>query len=306
MTLLPADAVHQPVVSVVIPTRNRSRLVARAVGSVQRQTYPQLEIIVVDDASNDDTAAVVQSLADARIRYVRHERNRGGAAARNTGIRAATGDYIAFLDDDDEWEPEKTAAQLPALAACDVVLCTGDKTPGAGRGTRKVVRLDDLRLGRFTAGGTGVLMAKAHVLRQTMFDETLPRYQDWDLFIRIALKHKVEYLDLPLVRYNDGDHFRITNSVIKMPAAELERQFSMLHKHKELFGPRLFRRHMSRALLYGVKHRADRWKHLAYVMRHYGPINAAGAVALRMKAMLQQRFEELRPAARIGSKRGAA
>lgn len=304
-TILLADTVRQPVVSVVIPTHNRSQLVARAIRSVQRQTYAKLEIIVVDDASNDDTAAVVQSIADPRIRYVRHERNRGGAAARNTGICAATGDYIAFLDDDDEWEPAKTSTQLQALATCDVVLCTGDKTPGAGRAGHEVVGLDDLRFGRFTAGGTGVLMAKAHVLRQTMFDDTLPRYQDWDLFIRIALKHKVQYLDLPLVRYNDGDHFRITNSVIKMPTAELEQQFRMLRKHKDFFGPRLFRRHMSRALLYGVKHRADRWNHLAYVMRNYGPINAVSAVGLRVKAILQQRVNDMWPVVPMGSKRGA-
>src|SRR5690606_27477811 len=95
---------EEPLVSVIIPTYQRPKLLLRALHSVQRQTYQQLEILVVDDGSQDDTASVVRRLPDRRIRYLRHERNTGlPAAARNTGIRAADGACIAFLDDDDEW-----------------------------------------------------------------------------------------------------------------------------------------------------------------------------------------------------------
>jgi GalNAc5-diNAcBac-PP-undecaprenol beta-1,3-glucosyltransferase len=293
-----------PLVSVVIPTYNRAALLRRAIQSVQRQTYTKLEIIVIDDASMDDTRGVVAGLGDARIRYIRHDLNKGGAAARNSGIRAATGAYIAFLDDDDEWEPEKTDIQLEALERYDVVLCTGSIR--VNRGPDAIVRLDDLRRGKYTAGGTGVLMAKTPVLRETMFDESLPRYQDWDLFIRIALKHPIAYVHRPLVRYNDGDHFRITTSVLKLSAPELERQFRMLRKHREFFGPRWFRRHMSRALLYGLKHRADRWRHLGYVMRRYGPINALSAVGMRVHAIVRRKLEGIDVPASLTSKRGAA
>lgn len=96
-----------PTVSVVIPTYNRAHLVGRAIQSVLNQTYQDFEIIVVDDGSTDNTEEVVKSFNDPRIRYIRHDQNRGGSAARNTGIKMARGEYIAFQDSDDEWLPEK-------------------------------------------------------------------------------------------------------------------------------------------------------------------------------------------------------
>jgi glycosyltransferase involved in cell wall biosynthesis len=107
-------------VSVVIPTYNRASLLGRAIKSVLEQTYQDFEIIVVDDASTDNTEEVVRNLRDRRIRYLRHEKNRGGSAARNTGIRAAWGQYIAFQDSDDEWLPEKLKKQMEVLAAATI------------------------------------------------------------------------------------------------------------------------------------------------------------------------------------------
>ncbi len=172
-------------------------MLARAIRSIQRQTYPYLQIIVVDDASHDNTCQIIERLGDPRIRYIRHDTNKGGSAARNTGIRAARGAFIAFLDDDDEWKPEKTEEQLRVLQHYDVVACRSAGGSPPGYASKKTVGLEDLRRqGPF--GGTGVLMAKAHVLQQTMFDESLPRCQDWDLFIRIARKHEIAYLNKPL------------------------------------------------------------------------------------------------------------
>jgi glycosyltransferase involved in cell wall biosynthesis len=101
---------RSPSVSVVMPAYNRGRFLATAVGSVMAQSRPCHEIIVVDDGSTDDTADVVRSLGP-RVRYLRQE-NAGPAAARNAGIRVATGDWVAFLDTDDRWLPEKIERQL--------------------------------------------------------------------------------------------------------------------------------------------------------------------------------------------------
>ena len=96
-----------PDVSVIIPTYDRSEFLRTAIASVLAQTLQDFEIIVVDDASADDTQEVVGNLDDGRIRYIRHEINKGVAATRNTGVLNSKGKYIAFLDDDDKWFPEK-------------------------------------------------------------------------------------------------------------------------------------------------------------------------------------------------------
>ena len=106
---------HNPQVSVVMPTYNRGHLIGRSIRSVLNQTYPGFELIIVDDGSNDGTQDVVRQFDDGRIRYIRHEDNRGAAAARNTGIRSAAGAYVAFQDSDDEWLPRKLERQMAIL-----------------------------------------------------------------------------------------------------------------------------------------------------------------------------------------------
>ena len=101
-----------PQVSVIIPTYNRAHLLSRAIKSVLNQTFQDFEIIIVDDASTDDTDKLVVSFHDSRVRYIQHEKNHGGGAVRNSAIKQAQGDYIAFLDSDDEWLPEKLEKQM--------------------------------------------------------------------------------------------------------------------------------------------------------------------------------------------------
>jgi glycosyltransferase involved in cell wall biosynthesis len=278
-----AGQVEPPLVSVVVPTRDRPELLGRALASLRRQTHSNLEIIVVDDASNEDMAAVIAAAGDRRIRYIRHETNRGGAAARNTGIRASTGQFIAFLDDDDEWEPEKTEVQLKLLGRYDAALCMysmqGKSVLTSGLGT--TVDHEELRHGFDRGGSASALMARADVVRSTMFDEELPKFQDWDLCIRIGQKYSIGCVNRALVRYNDGAHDRISNAVIHLSAIDAERRLKMLSKHREFFGSRWYRRHMCEFLLYGFTRRSDPAAHLRYVARHYGTLNV-------LKVLLQR------------------
>lgn len=103
---------ERPTVSVILPTYNRAHLLERAIQSVLDQTYPDFEIIVVDDASIDNTVNIIKGIINERIRYIRHEKNKGAAAARNTGIKLAKGKYIAFQDSDDEWLRDKLEKQI--------------------------------------------------------------------------------------------------------------------------------------------------------------------------------------------------
>jgi hypothetical protein len=107
----------QPLVSVIIPTRNRARLLRRSIASVLGQSWRNLEVIVVDDGSTDDTAAALAACADPRLHVLRREQGSSAAAARNAGIAAARGDYLAFNDDDDIWLPHKLEYQMGALLA---------------------------------------------------------------------------------------------------------------------------------------------------------------------------------------------
>ncbi|MBI3899629.1 MAG: glycosyltransferase family 2 protein [Gammaproteobacteria bacterium] len=287
-----ADSTELPLVSVVIPTRNRSALLQRAINSVLQQTYSNLEILVVDDASTDDTPAMVQSFNDARIRYLRHEKNKGGSATRNTGIRAAAGKHIAFLDDDDEWEPTKAAEQAQALVQYDAVLCKYRMNVGISRESEQhdwkpVVDVDELKQGFLRGGGTSALMVRAEVVKQTLFDETLPRCQDWDLCIRIAQKYTIGYLQKPLVRFNNGDHERISNKIGRLTAEQLEQELRMLHKHKEFFGDRWYRKHMCRFMLYGIRHRTDKVRHLRYLVRRCGVRSVLEAMTGRLLGSMQ-------------------
>src|SRR5437867_300620 len=104
-------------VSVVIPTRNRQRLLRRALGSVLAQRQVDIEVLVVDEASEDGTADFVRAIADPRVVLVRHDAPRGVAAARNAGLARARAPWVAFLDDDDVWAPTKLALQLAAAPA---------------------------------------------------------------------------------------------------------------------------------------------------------------------------------------------
>ena len=104
-----------PTVSIIIPTYNREQLLGRAIKSVLAQTYQDFELIIVDDGSTDNTERLVKSFNSEKTRYIRHRKNKGPAAARNTGIRSAKGDYIAFQDSDDEWMPEKLEKQMRAF-----------------------------------------------------------------------------------------------------------------------------------------------------------------------------------------------
>lgn len=106
-----------PRVSVIISTYDRAALLPRAVNSVLAQTFSDYELIIVDDCSSDDTQEVIAEFTDPRIRSVRHKENRGLPASRNTGVRNAKGEYIAFLDDDDEYTPERLSLQVSRFEA---------------------------------------------------------------------------------------------------------------------------------------------------------------------------------------------
>ncbi len=195
-----------PVVSVIIPTYNRSHLVQRAVKSVLAQTYDDFELIVVNDASTDKTKEVIRNFEDKRIIYICNEQNRGASAARNMGIISARGKYIALLDDDDEWLPEKLEKQIKRFQqVSDKVglIYSGAKVrKGSANTTLKTyfpkcrgnVR-DKLLIGTTICGLHTVLIKKECFEEVGLFDELLTSCQDWDMWKRIAEHFEFDFVE---------------------------------------------------------------------------------------------------------------
>jgi glycosyltransferase involved in cell wall biosynthesis len=216
-----------PLVSVVIPTYQRPTFLGRAIESVLKQTYENWELLVIDDndpaseARRETEALMRRFEEDARIRYLKHERNQGGAAARNTGIEQARGEYVAFLDDDDEWLPEKLTAQL--LVFAKVKADTAAVYTGFYRITESShnpsVQLPKHRgnlfealLKRNVVGTTSTLLCRRKVLLQVgLFDPALPAKQDVDLYLRLARYFRFDYVAEPLVYFHQHANARVSN-----------------------------------------------------------------------------------------------
>jgi len=279
----------EPFVTVIIPTYKRAALVPKAIESVRRQTYGNLEIVVVDDGSPDNTAEVVQAIPDSRIRYFRHARNKGlPAAARNTGIKAAKGELIAFLDDDDEWLEDKLEKQVRKIEEYDAVLCMGMANGFPTRvHTSPTVTLDDLRRGCFNPSG---LLLKTSVIKDVMFDENLRQGEDWDMFIRVGQRCRIGWMPEPLLLYNAGGHDRMSNEKKYLSGPELEVRTVMLHKHREFFGEKWFAYHLAHSLLSFIGSRPDRWRGILYAVRRCGVIPVAKNIVDRIRKRLQRRL----------------
>jgi glycosyltransferase involved in cell wall biosynthesis len=212
-----------PKLTAIIPTYNRAETLSRAVDSVLDQTFEDIEVLVVDDGSTDETQELLGSYSDQRVRVVTHETNRGANVARNTGIENARGEYVAFLDSDDEWRPAKVAKQLGALddrgsdwvaAYCDTevrvpgtsgrlrtlaasLLARADDEPRMEGGERLV---GEILAGNVHPGAGSTLLVRTDVAREVGgFDETLDRFQDPEFVLRVLDEGKVAYVDEPLV-----------------------------------------------------------------------------------------------------------
>jgi glycosyltransferase involved in cell wall biosynthesis len=197
-----------PKVSVIIPTYNRAHLLERAIRSVLNQTFQDFELIVVDDASTDETDRLINNLGH-QIRYIRHDKNRGASAARNTGIKHSSGDYIAFLDSDDEWLPEKLEKQIKVFEN------RPDKLGLVYVGYSDEIKPDEpiipqyrgdilyyLLINNYVGSTTSPLVRKICFERVGFFDESLPALNDWDMWIRIAQHYEFEFIPEVLARFH--------------------------------------------------------------------------------------------------------
>jgi hypothetical protein len=240
-----------PPVSVVIPVFNRAATIRGAMESVLRQTWAELELIVVDDGSTDGTTEAAAAVADPRVRIVAGPGNRGAAAARNTGIRAARGAWVAFQDSDDEWLPlklEKQMARLLAPGADFVAAYCGMLVIGSPEGGRRTggrpqvayVPRPDLApvegdilttLMRASVVSTQTLVARRdRLLEIGGFDEDMRALIDRECMLRLAQLGPFACVDEPLVLQRFSE-----NSITRDVARRAEAKSRMVAKHRALF-----------------------------------------------------------------------
>ena len=215
-------------VSVIIPTYNRENVIIRAIESVLRQTYPYFELLIIDDGSTDRTRQAVEQIGDERIQYISLQQNGGAAHARNIGIQEARYDYIAFLDSDDEWLPEKLELQMDVMLHSpekfDAVYCRMDSA-SRETGERivypflewKAEELEGMLFDKILR--QNLIPMPAFLVRRECIEkvgglkETLRCYEDWEWFLRIAKECRIGFVDQVLLIIHKMDVSVTTQSV---------------------------------------------------------------------------------------------
>ncbi len=245
-------------VSIIITTYCRPvPMLLRALDSARNQTHTKLEIIVVDDSPDsfdqrDAVQAAIEQLQDDRIVYIRHEKNMGACVARNTGIAAAKGQYIMYLDDDDELLPENVErrlavfAQNPNLGMVYSRSYIVDSANGTQRETEQQLYrgyiFDKLILSNFI-GPNALVKAECFEICG-MFDPAFQSAQDFDMWLRVAEKYEMDYVDAPQIKIYIHAGERIsTNYAKKVQGQEaLNKKFiEYLRKHKKVYALRILR-----------------------------------------------------------------
>ena len=191
-------------ISIIIPTYNRERLINRSLYSVLNQTYKYIEIIVIDDCSTDNTQKVVHNIKTKRIRYIKLEKKKGAAYARNLGIKISKGKYIAFQDSDDVYYYNKLERQIQNLRInksnfdfCKINIYinnTYNYTIPSNKREKNIIKgeiINELCKGNFIS--TQSILVEKNIIKQYLFDNNLPRFQDYDLVLRMIPKVKVSY-----------------------------------------------------------------------------------------------------------------
>lgn len=216
-----------PLISVIIPAFNAEKTIEATIQSVTNQTFTDFELIIVNDGSTDRTLEIVNSIEDPRIRVLSYPNSGRVSISRNRGFTQAVGEFIAFLDADDLWTPEKLDLQLKALqsnpqaaVAYSWVDCI-DENGKFLRSTRRISINGDvhgeLLLGNFLENGSNPLIRKQALIEVGNFDETLLNAEDHDLYLRLAANYQFVCVPVPVVLYRISPNSKSCN-VVRMEA----------------------------------------------------------------------------------------
>lgn len=249
-------------ISVVIPAKNRAGTIARCIESVLSQSRQVAEIVVADDGSTDDTADIAMSYPTVHL--IRNSNSPGAQGARNAGVANSNCPWVAFLDSDDVWEPEKMEHQLAALEASQDPMRTLVHCDGVveipGRAEKRQIEIPEtsgdaygdmlLRSGPMFQG---IVVYKDRILDIGLLDENCPSYQEWDTAIRLARITRLVHVHIPLFRWCRHEGDTISKNVVR----DFHGYQYVIDKHAaeviRVHGERVYRSLRARLLAHGLK-----------------------------------------------------
>jgi len=243
-----------PTISVIIPTYNRAHVLGRSVQSVLNQTFQDFELIIVDDGSTDNTESLVNRFRSKKIKYIRHQVNQGVSVAPNTGVRLAKGDYIAILDDDEEWMPEKLERQMKvyytAPMEVGVVYTSYTKYISLGNYIRppKVAKKEGYLFKQLLDGlpiqcpmqWHTALIKRECFNKVGLINESMLHARDWEFLLRISQHYQFLYIDEPLAIIYEQSEGRLSKQecyivdiqrILKMYFSQIKHDSRMLAKY---------------------------------------------------------------------------
>ena len=223
-----------PKVSVIIPTHNRAEFLHSAITSVLNQTFQDFEIIIIDDASNDHSREVIANFNDARIKVRHNQVSKGAAGSRNIAIMNSNCEYIAFLDDDDEWLPEKLKIQACLLDNSPPEVggvCTGYFTIEKSGRILSTVNPEMIDLSKGNPIATSSILLRRECFEKCgMFDESMLACSDYDMWIRMSKKFCFKIVKNTLMKYYINENGLTFNYEKKVRSLEI-----LLRKHENFF-----------------------------------------------------------------------
>jgi len=262
-------------VSCIITTYNRPKLVGRAIESVLGQSYSSIELIIIDDHSNElyDEVKELYS-ANVKVRFHRNAKNLGLAASRNVGINLSNGKYVAFLDDDDVWMKDKLKKQISYLETNkDFIGCSSSHIESVSKKTikidKEVYRFED-NTGFNYLGPPSKLMLKKDIALATMFDEEAKHAEDWDFYLRILKLGPVYIFKDPLIIYDTVHFGRMTTGFSSMTIAQIKEKAQMTYKNRTLIGERNFKMRLGEYFLTGIFRRKNIPSYFQQVIKEVG------------------------------------
>lgn len=264
-----------------------------ALESVFAQTLQPVEVFVVDDCSPKFDIFEVMRPLESRVKVLRNAKNSAVGHSRNHAVRHATGDYVAFLDDDDTWKPEKLERQLAAMGDANMSLCGFERVPD---GTTSIwpiteVRLDMLKRGNPFCPPSG-FVCKRSLFEKEQFDEVLRYGEDWDFLIRVAKYGPLRYVPEPLYNYQmpQQSGTSMVNEIKQLEPTKLQVRYDATDKHREFLGEYSYNLRIATSTLAFIGTRRNRVPFIQQAIRKAGVIPTAHALANGVVRAVRQRL----------------